>query len=175
MLKTVLIVLAVAVIALLAFAATRPDSFRVARSTRIAAPAETMHALIDDFRNWPRWSPYEKRDPDMKRTLGGAAKGKGATYAWDGNNNVGAGHMEILDDAPAKIVIKLDFSRPFEAHNVAEFAIVPAGGEVEVTWAMSGPAPFVSKLMGLFFSMDKMIGADFEAGLASLKAEAEKK
>lgn len=175
MLKTVLIALAVAVAALLAFAATRPGDFRVARTTRVAAPPAAVHALIEDFRRWPLWSPYEKRDPAMKRTLGGTAKGKGATYAWDGNNEVGAGSMEILDDAPAKIVIKLDFSRPFEGHNIAEFAIVPIGNEAEVTWAMSGPAPFITKLMGVFFSLDKMIGKDFEAGLANLKAEAEKK
>lgn len=175
MLKTILIVLAAAIAAILAFAAAQPDHFRVARSVRIAAPPQAVHALIEDFRQWPRWSPYENRDPDMKRTLGATTKGKGAVYGWEGNNNVGAGRMEILDDSLAKIVIKLDFLRPFEAHNVAEFSIVPVGEAVDVTWAMSGPAPFVSKLMGLVFSMDRMVGTDFEAGLASLKAEAERK
>jgi hypothetical protein len=175
MLKSILIVLAVALAGLLGFAAMKPDEFRVARTARVAASPEAVHALIEDFRRWPLWSPYEKRDPTMKRTLGGAAKGKGATYAWDGNGEVGAGSMEILDDSLAKIVIKLDFSRPFEGHNIAEFAIRPVGSEVDVTWAMSGPAPFITKLMGVFFSMDKMIGGDFEMGLASLKAEAEKK
>ena len=174
MLKPVLIVLAVAIAAILAFAASRPDHFRVARSVRIAAQPQAVHALIEDFRQWPRWSPYENRDPDMKRTLGAATKGKGAVYGWDGNNKVGAGRMEILDDSLAKIVIKLDFQRPFEASNVAEFSIVPAGDGVDVTWAMSGPSPFVSKLMGLVFSMDRMVGGDFETGLASLKAEAER-
>jgi len=174
MLKPVLIVLAVAVAAILAFAASRPDHFRVARSVRIAAQPQAVHALIEDFRQWPRWSPYENRDPDMKRTLGATTKGKGAVYGWDGNNKVGAGRMEILDDSLAKIVIKLDFQRPFEANNVAEFSIVPAGDGVDVTWAMSGPSPFVSKLMGLVFSMDRMVGGDFETGLASLKAEAER-
>ncbi len=175
MLKPILIALAVVLAGVLGFAATQPDEFRVVRATRVTASPEAVHALIEDFRRWPLWSPYEKRDPAMKRTLGGSAKGKGATYAWDGNGEIGAGSMEILDDSLAKIVIKLDFSRPFEGHNIAEFAIRPVGGEVEVAWSMSGPAPFVTKLMGVFFSMDKMIGTDFEAGLASLKTEAEKK
>lgn len=174
MLKPILIVLAVAIAAILAFAASRPDHFRVARSMRIAASPHAVHALIEDFRQWPRWSPYENRDPDMKRTLGAATKGKGAVYAWEGNNNVDAGRMEILDDSLAKVVIKLDFLRPFEANNVAEFSIVPVGDAVDVTWAMSGPSPFVSKLMGLVFSMDRMVGGDFETGLANLKSEAEK-
>ena len=175
MFKKILIALCVALIAILAFAATRPDDFRVARSIRIAAPPQAVHALIEDFRQWSRWSPYENRDPDMKRTFGSTSKGKGAVYGWDGNNNVGAGRMEILDDSPTKIAIKLDFARPFEAHNIAEFSIVPAGDGVDVTWAMSGPSPYISKLMGLFFSMDRMVGSDFETGLASLKAEAEKR
>jgi len=175
MLKPTLIVLAVAIAALLAFAASRPDHFRVARSIRIAAPPQAVHALIEDFRQWPRWSPYENRDPDMKRTLGSTTKGKGAIYGWEGNSNVGAGRMEILDDSLAKIVIKLDFLRPFEANNVAEFSIVPDGEAVDVTWAMSGPSPFISKLMGLVFSMDRMVGGDFETGLSNLKSEAEKK
>lgn len=175
MLKTVLIVLAVALAATLAFAASRPDHFRVARSIRIAAPPQAVHALIEDFRQWPRWSPYENRDPDMKRTLGATTKGRGAVYGWEGNSNVGAGRMEILDDSLSKIVIKLDFLRPFEANNVAEFSIVPAGDAVDVTWAMSGPSPFLSKLIGLVFSMDRMVGGDFETGLANLKSEAEKK
>ena len=175
MLKTILIVIAVAVAAILAFAVSRPDHFRVARSIRIAAPPQAIHALIEDFRQWPRWSPYENRDPDMKRTLGATTKGKGAVYSWEGNNNVGAGRMEILEDSLAKVVIKLDFLRPFEAHNVAEFSIVPVGEAVDVTWAMSGPSPFISKLMGLVFSMDRMVGGDFETGLSNLKSEAEKK
>jgi hypothetical protein len=173
-LKSVLIVLAVALVAILTYAASRPDEFRVARTARVAAPPERVHALIADFREWPRWSPYEERDPAMKRALGGAARGKGATYAWEGNKEVGAGAMEILDDGPSAILIRLDFLKPFEAHNIAEFALVPAAGGVDVTWAMRGPSPFVAKLMGLVFDMDRMIGRDFETGLAKLKTEAEK-
>lgn len=175
MLESALIAVAIAVVALVAFVATRPDDFRVARTIRITATPNAVHALIADFMQWPRWSPYEHRDPAMKRTLGATTKGKGAVYSWDGNNQVGAGRMEILDDSLAKIVIQLDISRPFEGHNVVEFAIVPSGNEVEVTWAMSGPAKLVTKLMGLVVDMDKMIGKDFEAGLAKLKSEAEGK
>lgn len=174
MFRSALIVLLLAVAAVVAYVVTRPDEFRVARSIRIAAAPQNVHALIADFTQWPRWSPYEHRDPAMKRTLGATTKGRGAVYSWDGNNEVGAGRMEILDDSPARIVIQLDFIRPFEGHNIAEFVMSPSGSEVEVTWAMSGPAKLVTKLMGLVVDMDKMIGRDFEAGLANLKSESEK-
>jgi hypothetical protein len=178
MLKVALIivaVLAIAVVAILAYAATRPDSFSVQRSTTVEAPAGRIFPFINDLHAWTAWSPYETRDPGMKRSYGGAASGKGATYAWDGNRNVGAGHMEILDaPAPSRVTIKLDFSRPFEGHNTAEFTLEPQGDATKVTWAMHGPALFVGKVMGLFIDMDAMIGKDFEAGLANLKALAEK-
>ncbi|WP_431205114.1 SRPBCC family protein [Bradyrhizobium betae] len=178
MLKAIAIialVLAVGIVAVLAFAFTKPDSFRVERSLRVKAPADAIYPQVADFRRWTGWSPYEKRDPAMKRTYGGAAQGKGATYAWDGNNNVGAGHMEILEaSTPSKLRIKLDFERPFEGHNTAEFTFVPQGDATQVTWAMDGPAPFMSKVMQVFINMDNMIGKDFEAGLASLKKLSEK-
>jgi hypothetical protein len=174
MLKKIALVLLLAVAALCGYAALQPDSFTVARAQRIAAPPAKLQALIDDFRQWPQWSPWERRDPAMKRTFEGAAAGKGAVYAWDGSNEVGAGRMEILETSPAKIVIKLDFSRPFEGHNIAEFALVPDGAATDVTWTMRGPSAFVTKLMGVFFDMDKMIGRDFEAGLAAMKTAAEK-
>jgi len=174
MLKKIGLALVLAVAALLGYAAMQPDSFTVARAQRIAAPPAKLQALIDDFRQWPQWSPWEHRDPAMKRTFEGPAAGKGAVYAWDGSNEVGAGRMEILETSPAKIVIKLDFSRPFEGHNVAEFALVPNGTATDVTWTMRGPSAFVTKLMGVFFDMDKMIGRDFEAGLAAMKTAAEK-
>ena len=171
-----IIVLAVVVIVagVLVYAWTRPDSFRVQRSATIKAPPARIVALIDDFHAWTQWSPWEKRDPNLKRTYGATAKGKGATYAWEGNKNVGSGSMEILEASPQKVLVKLDFLKPFEAHNTAEFALVPAGDATNVTWAMYGPSPFVSKLMGVFMNFDTMIGKDFEAGLASLKAAAEK-
>ncbi|OAF18976.1 SRPBCC family protein [Bradyrhizobium neotropicale] len=178
MLKAVAIfavVIAVGLAAVLALALTKPDTFRVERRLAVKAPAEAIYPLVADFHRWTGWSPYEGRDPAMKRTFGGTAQGKGATYAWDGNNNVGAGHMEILEaDVPSKVRIKLDFERPFEGHNTAEFTFVPQGDATLVTWAMYGPAPFMSKIMQVFVNVDSMIGKDFEAGLASLKKLTEK-
>ncbi|MEK9283843.1 MULTISPECIES: SRPBCC family protein [unclassified Bradyrhizobium] len=178
MLKAVAIfavVIAVGLAAVLVLALTKPDMFRVERSLAVKAPAEAIYPLVADFHRWTGWSPYEGRDPAMKRSFGGTAEGKGATYAWDGNNNVGAGHMEILEaNAPSKLRIKLDFERPFEGHNTAEFTFVPQGDVTLVTWAMYGPAPFLSKLMQVFINMDRMIGKDFETGLASLKKLTEK-
>ena len=175
MFKRILLVVVVLIGALLAYAATRPDSFRVERATVIKAPPAKVFALIDDFRQWAGWSPWEKLDPAMKRTHSGAASGKGAVYAWEGNGDVGAGRMEILETtAPSRVLIRLDFMKPFEATNTAEYTIQPEGDATRVTWAMYGPAPFMSKLMQVFVSMDKMIGKDFEQGLANLKALAER-
>lgn len=171
----VAVVFAVGIAAVLVLALTKSDTFRVERSLAVKAPADATYPQVADFHRWTAWSPYEGRDPAMKRTFGGTAQGKGATYAWDGNNNVGAGHMEILEaNAQWKLRIKLDFERPFEGHNTAEFAFVPQGDATLVTWAMYGPAPFMSKVMQVFINMDSMIGKDFEAGLASLKKLAEK-
>lgn len=175
MFKKIALAAVVLVAAVLLFAATRPDSFRVQRSTSIKASPEKVFPLIADFHAWGAWSPWEKLDPAMKRTHSGAPSGKGAAYAWDGNNDVGAGRMEIAEVVPpSRITIKLDFSRPMEGHNTAEFTLVPKGDASEVTWAMFGPNPYLSKLIGLFLDMDKMIGKDFDAGLANLKALAEK-
>ena len=169
------VVIAVGIAGVLAVALTKPDTFRVERSLVLNAPAGAIYPLVSDFHFWTGWSPYENRDPAMKRTYGGTAAGKGATYAWDGNNNVGAGHMEIIEANPSsKLRIKLDFERPFEGHNTAEFTFVPQGDATLVTWAMSGPAPFLSKVMQVFVNMDTMIGKDFEIGLASLKKLTEK-
>src|ERR1044071_2750581 len=123
----IVVVLIVAVAAVVAYASTRPDSFRVQRSASIKAPPDKIFPLINDYRNWPQWSPYETRDPEMKRTFSGAPSGKGAKYAWEGNKNVGSGAMEIIDTTPNKILIRLDFMKPFEAHNIAEFTIQPQG------------------------------------------------
>ena len=175
MFKRILLVVVVLIGALLAYAATRPDSFRVERAAVIKAPPAKVFALIDDFHQWAGWSPWEKRDPAMKRTHSGAASGKGAVYAWEGNGDVGAGRMEILETtAPSRVLIRLDFIKPFEARNTAEYTLRPEGEATRVTWAMYGPAPFVSKLMQVFVSMDAMIGKDFEQGLANLKALAER-
>jgi uncharacterized protein YndB with AHSA1/START domain len=166
----VAIVLAVAIAIVLILAAIKPDTFSVQRATTVRAPAEKIFALINDFHRWGTWSPYEARDPAMKRSYSGPANGVGAVYGWDGNNNVGAGRMEILETSPpAKIVIKLDFFKPFEGHNTAEFTILPQGDATDVRWVMHGPAPFMSRLMQVFINIDRMIGKDFEIGLANLK------
>jgi len=168
------VVLAIAIAIVLILAMAKPDRFRVERAAAIKAPPEKIFALIDDFHQWRSWSPWEDRDPAMKRTYEGAERGKGAVYAWNGNKNVGAGRMEILTAAaPSTIVIKLDFIRPFEGHNTAEFTMQPQGGATNVIWAMHGPAPLMHKVMQVFMNMDRMIGKDFETGLANLKTAAE--
>ena len=175
MLKTIAIAALVLLAAVLLFAATRPDSFQVQRSARIKAPPEKIFAFINDLHRWNAWSPYERKDPAMQRTLSGAAVGKGAVYEWNGNKEVGQGRMEIVASSPpAQVTIQLDFVKPFEGHNIAEFALQPEGDATNVTWALHGPSPYIAKVMGLFFSMDNMIGRDFEAGLANLKLVAEK-
>jgi uncharacterized protein YndB with AHSA1/START domain len=175
MLLTLVISIVVVIGALLAFAATKPDTFRVERSTTIKAPPEKIFPLIDDFHRWTTWSPWEKMDPAMTRTHSGAPSGKGAVYEWEGNSKVGRGRMEIVDSVPSsRVAIKLDFLKPMEAHNIAEFTLTPSGDSTRVTWVMHGPAPFVSKLMQVFMSMDRMVGKDFEAGLANMKAAAER-
>lgn len=174
MLKYILLIVALALVAVLITAAFRPDTFRVERAIQINAPADRIYPLIDDFHRWTAWSPWEKRDPALKRDYSGAASGKGAVYAWEGNKDVGQGRMEILEAVPpSRIVIKLDFLKPFEAHNTAEFSLQPVAGGTELRWAMQGPQPYLFKLMNLLFNMDKMVGKDFEAGLASIKAIAE--
>ena len=175
MVKIAIAVLVVIVAAILVLAAMKPDSFRVERSATIAAPPGKIHPLLVDFKQWPAWSPWEKKDPAMKRTHSGAPSGVGAKYAWEGNKDVGSGSMEIVESTPpAKLVVRLDFLKPFEAHNTAEFTLEPAAGGTRVNWAMYGPSPFFSKVMQVFMNFDRMIGRDFEEGLANLKAAAEK-
>ena len=169
------VIIAIAIAAVLILAATKPNTLRVQRATSIKAPADRIFPMINDFRQWRTWSPYENKDPAMNRTYEGTENGKGAVYAWDGNNNVGSGRMEILEAAvPSKITIKLDFFKPFEGHNTAEFTMLPQGDVTNLTWTMSGPAVFMSKLMQVFMNLDHMIGRDFEVGLANLKKLAEK-
>jgi uncharacterized protein YndB with AHSA1/START domain len=175
MLETVAIiavVLAIALAAVLILAATKPDTFRVQRTAVVKAPPEKIFPLISSFHQWATWSPWENKDPAMKRTYSGSESGRGAVYAWEGNKNVGSGRMEILNaTSPSKIVIKLDFFKPFEGHNTAEFTLLPQGGATttNITWIMHGPASFMSKVMQVFMNLDKMIGKDFEAGLSNLK------
>jgi uncharacterized protein YndB with AHSA1/START domain len=169
-------VLVVVVAVLLVYAAARPDSFRIERSAVIKAAPEKVFPLINDFHQWTAWSPWETIDPTLKRSYSGAPSGKGTAYAWEGNKDVGSGRMEITESiAPAKIVMRLDFFKPFEAHNTTEFTFTRQGDATTVSWAMYGPSPFASKLMGVFFNMDRMVGGQFDKGLAQLKAIAEAK
>ena len=176
MLKKILGVVALLLALLLGFAATRPDTFRVERSTTIKAPTEKVFAYLNDFQKFGVWSPWEKLDPAMQRTFSGPATGVGSIYGWNGNDQVGAGRMEIKAVEPnAKVNIQLDFLKPFEAHNTTDYLLkANPDGTTTVTWAMYGPMPYVSKLMCIFVSMDAMVGKDFEQGLANLKAAAEK-
>jgi hypothetical protein len=171
----IVIALFIAFIAVvLIIASTKPGSFQVRRETTIQAAPEKIFPSINDFHNWAAWSPFEKLDPAMKKTYTGQPSGKGAVYEWDGNSKAGKGRMEILESAPGKITIKLDFIKPFEGHNTAEFTMLPKGSLTEITWSMHGPCPFLAKIMHVFVSMDRMIGRSFEEGLANLKAIAEK-
>lgn len=169
------IVLAIAIAIVLILAATKPDTLRVQRATTVKASPDKIFPLINDFHQWVSWSPYEHKDPAMKRSFSGAESGKGAVYGWEGDKNVGSGRMEILDtSAPSKVVIKLDFFTPFEGHNTAEFTMLPQGDVTNVTWLMHGPSAFMSRVMQVFMNLDNMIGKDFEAGLANLKRLTEK-
>lgn len=178
MLKIILIVLAVialVVVALLVYASTRPDNFRVQRSITIKAPAEKIFPQVNDLHAQQAWSPWEAKDPAMKRTYSGEQSGKGAKYEWQGNKQVGHGRMEIVESTPpTKVLMKLDFISPFPANNMAEFVLEPKGDTTVVTWAIHGPSPFMSKLMGIFMNIDTMIGKEFDTGLANLKAQMEK-
>jgi len=173
-LKTALIVVALALAGVLIFAATRPDTFTVTRSASMKAPPERIQAQLSDFRGWQAWSPWEKMDPGMQRRFGGAEKGKGATYAWRGNDKVGQGSMEITESTAQKVAMDLDFVKPFEAHNTVTFTLAPKGDATDVTWSMSGPVPYFAKILHVFVDMDRMVGSQFESGLANLKAVSEK-
>jgi uncharacterized protein YndB with AHSA1/START domain len=169
------VVIVVLLAAALAYAATKPDTFRVQRSTSIKAPPEKIFPLLDDLRSHVTWSPWDQKDPAMKRTYSGAARGKGAVYEWDGNRNIGKGRMEITETSPpSRVVFKLDFIKPFEAHNIAELVLEPKGDATNVTWAIYGPNLFLGKVMSLVCNMDRMIGKEFETGLANLRRLTEK-
>ena len=171
----ILVILLLLALVVVIFAATKPNDFLVRRSISIHALPERVFALIADFRRWPKWSPWENLDPNMKKTLSGAEMGTGAIYEWDGDKKAGAGRMEIVDtNPPSAIEIKLSFFRPFRAENKTRFTLVPAGDGTNVMWEMSGTNNLVLKIMGIVMNMDKLIGRDFEKGLAAMKAEAEK-
>lgn len=171
----VLVLVALVLLLLFIIAARRPDEFSVHRSMDMRAAPARVFALIDDFRQWPKWSPWEKLDPGMRKTLSGPEFGKGAVYEWDGDKKVGAGRMEILgSDPPQRVEIKLSFFRPWKAENLTTFRIVPRGSGSSVTWEMAGRNTLMFKVMGLLMNMDKMVGRNFEKGLAAMKSEAER-
>ena len=174
MLKKIGIAVVVLIAAMLGYAATKPDSFRVERTASIKAPPEKIYPFLTDFKQQVAWSPWEKKDPGMKRTYSGAERGKGSIYEWDGNSDIGKGRLEIVEASPSKVTMTLDFLEPMEAHNMAEFALAPKGETTDVTWAIYGPMPYLSKIVSIFCSFDSMIGKEFEAGLADLKKLAEK-
>ena len=175
MIRNILIVVVLAFAGLLVFAATRPDTFTFQRSLLIQAPPEKLHPLINDMRAFNTWNPYDKKDPAMLGSYSGPAAGPGARYTFKGNKDVGEGSVEITDSAPNQVGMRLDMSAPMEAHNQITFRLTPRAGGTEVSWAMRGDCPYIAKLMGVFIDMDAMIGRDFETGLASLKAIAERR
>ena len=177
MIRTVLLLVVVAVVAMLLYAATRPDTFAVQRQISIRASAQHVYPLINDLHQFNVWNPYVAKDPQIKLSYSGPSNGPGAAYDFQGNKNVGKGRIEILSvSEPDKVSMKLDMIEPFEGHNLVDFTLAPNRADpalLDVTWAMHGPSAFMGKVMGLFFNMDEMIGRDFEAGLARLKAQAE--
>jgi uncharacterized protein YndB with AHSA1/START domain len=174
MIKKILIGLVVVIIILVVVILLQPATYQVERSTTINAPAEVVFAQVNDFHKWNAWSPWAKLDPAMKQTFEGAPAGTGAVYTWVGNKEVGKGRMAITDSHPSDLVkIKLDFLKPFAASSVTEFTFTPQGNQTLVKWKMTGDNNFISKAFHLVMNMDKMIGGDFEKGLAQMKAVAE--
>ena len=178
MLKTILIIvaiLAVGVGGLVAYAAmTQPDTFRVQRAMTINAPADKLVGILSDLRRGAEWSPYEKKDLAMKKTFSGPASGPGAKLEWDGNKDVGAGTLTVKDVTPSKVTLNLNMTRPMTANNIVEYSLAPQGNATNMTWALHGPMPLISKVMCVFMSLDKMVGGDMERGLKDLKALAER-
>ena len=176
MITLIVILVIAAILAVLVMAATKPDNFRMQRSLTINAPADVIYGHIDDFHKWREWSPWEQLDPDLKRSYSGEAHGVGAVYDWESTGKAGQGRMTIREAAAShRLLINLDFVKPFPATNSAEFLLQPQGGSTVVTWAMFGPSPFMSKLMSTVMNMDDLIGKDFERGLQNLKRLSEAK
>ena len=176
MLKKILFAMAAVLILLVVVIATRPATFHVERSVTIAAPAPIIFAFINDFHHWAAWSPWEKLDPEMKRTFDGPARGTGAMYAWVGNDQVGEGRMTIMQSRPHEsVTIQLDFIKPWEGSNKANFILQDAGPQgTKLTWTMEGNNNFVAKAFSLVADVDAWVGKDFEAGLTRLKEISEK-
>ncbi len=174
MLPIILGALTALVVVLVIIVATRPSDFRITRTAKIAAPSSAVFAQLNDFHKWTAWSPWEKMDPQLKRTYEGPPAGTGAVYSWSGNKKVGEGRMTIVESRPSNLIrIKLEFFKPFAANNTAEFTFQPEGNQTAVTWTMIGKHHFMSKAFCMFMNMDKMVGGDFEKGLANMKSVVE--
>ena len=168
---TILLIIVSIAVVLAAVIASQPSAFRIVRSATIAVPPETVFPYVNDLRKWEAWSPWAKMDPDCKMTFEGPAAGTGASYAWSGNSKVGEGNMLITESEPCGLIlIKLQFLKPFKATHTVEFTFKPAGNETLVTWAMSGTNNFLAKTIVLIMNCDKMIGGQYEKGLADMKA-----
>lgn len=175
MIIKIILFLVIVIGGLVLYAATRPDAFRIQRSADVLASPDAVFALINDLHRWPEWSPWDKIDPAMVKTYSGPATGVGSAFAWDGNSKAGAGRSEIVESvAPSLVRLSLQMLRPFPAQNRVTFTIEPRGNGTHVSWMMEGTSPFMHKLIGLFMNFDKLVGKDFEAGLASLKGIVEK-
>jgi uncharacterized protein YndB with AHSA1/START domain len=170
----ILIALAVIVIALVGVVAVQPSKFRIARTATISAPAPAVFAHVNDFHKWEGWNPWAQLDPAMKQTYEGASAGTGAIYTWAGNREVGEGRMTMTESRPPELIrIKLEFLKPFKATNTAEFTFKPEGEQTVVTWAMTGENNFTGKAVGLVTNMDRMVGGQFEKGLARMESVVE--
>jgi uncharacterized protein YndB with AHSA1/START domain len=174
MIINILIGLAVIVVVFIIIVATRPADFRVTRSATVAAPAAVVFAQVNDLHKWEAWNPWGKLDPACKMTYEGPPAGTGAGYTWAGNNRIGEGRMTITESRPNELIrFNLEFRKPFKANNTAEFTFKSAGNQTTVSWSMAGKKNFMFKAVGLFMNSDKMVGGDFERGLADLKSVAE--
>jgi len=166
----IIIILVLIIAAFLVMGLTSPANFAVVREADFNAAPAKVFAQINDFRNWAAWSPWEKMDPNMTRSFSGEASGVGAKYAWVGNKKVGEGSMEITSaESNKNMQLDLNFLKPFEARNVTEFTLSSNGNGTHLKWEMRGHTPFILRVMKLFFDMDKIVGKDFENGLANLK------
>jgi len=176
MLMYVLGGVAVLIVLFILFVASRPSAFTITRTQLMDAPPGAPFEQVNDFHNWDGWSPWAKMDPTMKKTFDGSPAGVGAIYTWEGDNKVGSGKMNITESQPGqRVVINLEFLKPFKANNVANFTFEPRDGQTNVTWSMSGKKNFMFKMVGLFMNMDDMVGKDFAKGLASMKTIVEAK
>ncbi len=181
MVKKVLLIgaasMAIVVLGFVGLVAMQPSEFQITRSVKIAAPPEAIFSQINDFHKWPAWSPWEALDPDMQRTYSGATAGEGAIYGWTSNHpHVGEGRMTITESRPGELIaIKLEFIKPHAGICPTEFKFTPDGYRTKVTWTMSGKSDFMHKAVQLFMNMDKLIGGEFEKGLAKLKQIVEEK